>query len=90
MELDELRRFNLSPPATPTVNPTQQAVEENSTEMKAFPDRLFPCRLWEQGRIVRVRSYLEAMGFLAAHKAGLNPGALTPNVASIRELVQAS
>lgn len=55
--------------------------------MKAFPERLFPQQLWEQGRIVRVRSYLEAMGFLAAHKAGLNPGALTPNVASIRRLV---
>ncbi len=54
--------------------------------MKAFPDRLFPRSLWEQGRVVRVRSYLEAMGFLAAHKAGLNPGALTPTVASIREL----
>lgn len=63
------------------------AVEENSTEMKAFPERLFPPQLWEQGRIVRVRSYLEAMGFVAAHKAGLNPGALTPNVASIRQLL---
>ena len=55
--------------------------------MQAFPDALFPRRLWEEGRIVRVRSYLEAMGFLAAHKAGLNPGALTPHVSSIRELV---
>jgi hypothetical protein len=61
-------------------------VEENTTEMKATPERLFAPRLWEEGRIVRVRSYLEAMGFLAAHKAGLNPGALTPNVAPIRQL----
>lgn len=71
----------------PTQHQPTQAVEENTTEMQAFPERLFPPRLWEEGRIVRVRSYLEAMGFVAAHKAGLNPGALTPNVGAIRQLV---
>ena len=60
-------------------------MEENETAMKAWPDAL---GLDERdGGVVRVRSYLEAIGLLAAHKAGLNPAALTPNIPSIRRLV---
>ena len=33
-----------------------------------------------------VRSYMEAIGLLAAHKAGVNPACLTSDIASIREL----
>ena len=36
--------------------------------------------------VIVVRSYSEAIGVLAAHKAGVNPACLTPDVASIREL----
>lgn len=65
---------------------TLQAVEENETAMKAWPADI---GLEEDGSggVVRVRSYLEAIGLLAAHKAGLNPAALTPEIPSIRRLV---
>ena len=36
--------------------------------------------------VVVVRSYMEALGLLAAHKAGVNPACLTPEIAPIREL----
>ena len=36
--------------------------------------------------VVVVRSYMEALGLLAAHKAGVNPACLTADVASIRDL----
>ena len=33
-----------------------------------------------------VRSYMEALGLLAAHKAGVNPACLTPEITPIRDL----
>ena len=36
--------------------------------------------------VVVVRSYMEAIGLLGAHKAGVNPACLTDDVASIRHL----
>ena len=33
-----------------------------------------------------MRSYMEAIGLLAAHKAGVNPACLTPTIAPIRDL----
>lgn len=59
------------------------AVEENETLMRAWPEDLFPRQL-AAGRVVRARSYLEAMGILAAHRAGLNLAALTPSVPGVR------
>ena len=56
------------------------AVEENQCALDVSPDAL------RAEGIVLVRSYAEALGVLAAHKAGVNPACLTPNVASIREL----
>lgn len=35
---------------------------------------------------VKVRSYLEAIGVIAAHKLGVNPASLTPQVSRIRDL----
>lgn len=35
---------------------------------------------------VKVRSYLEAIGLIAAHKLGVNPASLTPQVSRIRDL----
>ena len=42
-------------------------------------------RLKMSGAVV-VRSYMEAVGLMAAHKAGVNPACLTTEVASIRDL----
>ena len=56
------------------------AVEENQCALDVSPDAL------RAEGIVLVRSYAEALGVLAAHKAGVNPACLTPTVASIREL----
>jgi len=61
------------------------AVEENETLMKATPEELLP-RQMAAGRVVRVKTYLEAMGLLAAHRAGLNPAALTAKVPRVRVL----
>ena len=33
-----------------------------------------------------VRSYMEALGLIAAHKAGVNPACLTPEITPMREL----
>ena len=35
---------------------------------------------------VQVNSYLEALGILVAHKAGVNPNALRPHLLSLKEL----
>jgi hypothetical protein len=56
------------------------AVAENTCALDVSPEALRT-----QGIIV-VRSYTEALGLLAAHKAGVNVACLTPDVASIREL----
>ena len=39
---------------------------------------------------VQVRTYLEAIGVIAAHKLGVNVAALTPNVPGIRNLDEKS
>ena len=36
--------------------------------------------------VVLVRSYMEALGLIAAHKAGINPACLTPEITPIRDL----
>lgn len=56
------------------------AVEENTCALDVTAERL------SAPGVVRVRSYMEAIGLLAAHKAGVNPACLTREVASIREL----
>lgn len=38
------------------------------------------------GRYVAVSSYLEAVGVLAAHKAGVNPACLTTDVPAVRQM----
>jgi hypothetical protein len=43
-------------------------------------------RLQMEGVLV-VGSYMEAIGLMAAHKAGVNPACLTPHVRSIRDLL---
>lgn len=54
-------------------------VADNQTEMKVTPDLLgIPA--------MRVQSYLEALGVLVAHKAGISPVSLTPSVSGIRSL----
>lgn len=52
------------------------AVEENTTTLSVPPEALgIP--------VVRVRSYLEAIGFLASHRAGINPIALTTKLSGL-------
>ncbi|CAM9600977.1 unnamed protein product, partial [Ectocarpus sp. 6 AP-2014] len=64
------------------------AVEDNATVMKAGARAL----LGSSGsnsvsdRYVTVSSYLEAVGVLACHKAGVNPTCLTPELPAIRRL----
>ena len=53
------------------------AVEENVTTLSITPEVLgIP--------VVRVRSYLEAIGVMAAHKAGISSGAIAPYMAPIQ------
>jgi len=56
------------------------AVEENECALEVSAARL------QMDGVVVVRSYMEAIGLLAAHRAGVNPACLTPHVASIRDL----
>ena len=56
------------------------AVEENTCCLEVSSDAL------KARGVLVVRSYMEALGLLAAHKAGVNPACLTAHVASIREL----
>jgi|EP00966_Prymnesium_polylepis_P154922 hypothetical protein len=42
-------------------------------------------KLQMRGALV-ARSYMEAVGMMAAHKAGVNPACLTADVHSIRDL----
>lgn len=56
------------------------AVEENTCTLEVSP-----AALRAKGILV-VRSYMEALGLLAAHKAGVHAACLTPNLPSIREL----
>ncbi|MFB2835806.1 DUF3326 domain-containing protein [Floridanema evergladense] len=55
------------------------AVAENQTQIQVPPEPLGM-------KVLRVNSYLEALGVLVAHKAGINPSALCPAISSIRSL----
>lgn len=53
------------------------AVEENTTTLAVPPECLGV-------RVRRVRSYLEAIGAMAAHKAGISVGAIAPKMAPLQ------
>lgn len=55
------------------------AVEENQTSMQVFPEYLGI-------KAIRVNSYLEALGFLVAHRAGISVDALSPSLSSLHRL----
>jgi hypothetical protein len=52
------------------------AVHDNKTRMQSYPDTLRVAAL-------QVNSYLEALGVLVAHRAGISPAALHPKLDSI-------
>ncbi len=52
------------------------AVEENRTQMQVPPEPLGI-------KAIRVNSYLEALGVLVAHRAGISPDALRPSLSSL-------
>tara|TARA_B100000524_G_scaffold80035_1_gene36639 strand:+ start:4858 stop:5988 length:1131 start_codon:yes stop_codon:yes gene_type:complete len=56
------------------------AVEENECALDVRAEAL------RAKGVLVVRSYMEALGLLAAHKAGINPASLTANIASIKDL----
>lgn len=56
------------------------AVEENKTQMQAPPEKLGI-------KSLRVNSYLEALGVLVAHKAGIHPAAISTTLAPLQSLV---
>lgn len=55
------------------------AVEDNKTAMKVTPEMLGISA-------IKVKSYLEAIGYLVAFRAGVNPNSLTSNSASLNLL----
>jgi len=55
------------------------AVAENQTQIQVPPEPLGM-------KVLRVNSYLEALGILVAHKAGISPSAFSPAISSIRSL----
>lgn len=55
------------------------AVGENQTRMQVTPEQLGI-------KAIQVNSYLEALGVLVAHKAGLDPNSLRPNILSLNPL----
>jgi len=55
------------------------AVEDNQTSMQVPPEPLAI-------KAVRVHSYLEALGILVTHRAGISVEALSPSLSSIRNL----
>jgi Protein of unknown function (DUF3326) len=55
-------------------------VEENKTQIQVPPQPLGI-------KSIQVNSYLEAVGVLAAHKAGVDPSALRPKIKSLQPLV---
>jgi hypothetical protein len=60
-------------------HPTQTqiiAVEENQTTMQVLPEHIGI-------KAIRVHSYLEALGVLVAHRAGISADALKPSVSSL-------
>lgn len=70
----------LSLSATPTQIIT---VTENTTRMAATASQLGI-------RAVQVRSYLEAIGMLVAHRAGISPDALRPQIKPIQPITEPS
>ncbi|MEH2323934.1 MAG: DUF3326 domain-containing protein [Nostoc sp.] len=56
-------------------------VEENKTLIKVPPQ---PLRI----KAIQVNSYLEAVGVLAAHKAGINPSALRPKLLPLQPVIK--
>ncbi len=52
------------------------AVEENHTQMQVAPEQLGI-------KVLRVNSYLEALGVLVAHRAGISPAALSASLSSL-------
>jgi Protein of unknown function (DUF3326) len=67
-------------------------VTDNTTVMKASAEALSigtsssSSSSSSSSNSVTVRSYLEAVGLLAAHKAGINPCCLTAHVPAIQQL----
>jgi hypothetical protein len=55
------------------------AVAENQTQIQVPPEPLGM-------KVLQVNSYLEALGVLVAHKAGISPSALCPAISSICSL----
>ncbi|MFB2921616.1 DUF3326 domain-containing protein [Aerosakkonema funiforme] len=56
-------------------------VEENQTQMQVPPEPLGI-------EALRVHSYLEALGVLVAHRAGIHPSALSPDLSPIRSVLK--
>lgn len=56
-------------------------VEENKTLIQVPPEPLGI-------KAIQVNSYLEAVGVLVAHKAGINPSALRPQLSSLQSVVR--
>ena len=55
------------------------AVEENDTTLSVTPESLGI-------QAIRTRSYLEAIGVIAAHKAGISAAAITPKLPALKRL----
>ena len=55
------------------------AVEENQTSMQVTPEFLGI-------EAIRVHSYLEALGVLVAHRAGISAKSLSPSLSSLHRL----
>ncbi len=55
------------------------AVEENKTSMEVSPEALGM-------KAIRVHSYLEALGVLVAHRAGISADSLSPSLSSLHRL----
>ena len=53
------------------------AVEENQTTMEVYPEPLGM-------KAIRVKSYLEALGVLVTHRAGISADSLRPSLSSLR------
>ncbi|MBD2774119.1 DUF3326 domain-containing protein [Iningainema tapete] len=55
-------------------------VQENQTQIQVPPQPLGI-------KSIQVNSYLEALGVLVAHKAGINPSALSPQISPLQSLI---
>ena len=56
------------------------AVEDNETVLNIYPEMLGI-------NVIRVKSYLEALGTIVAHRGGVNPQALKANIPSLNDLI---